>query len=215
LNIFDKYSYIVVEGPIGCGKSTLTSLLAEQFHANIFNEKSERNPFLPKFYEDKKHYALPTQLFFLFQRANQLNSLKQKDFFSNGVIADFFLQKDPIFAKLNLDEEELKLYNQIYHHLNLKAPVPDLVIYLQTPVELLRSRVEKRNIPYEQRISTEYLEKIAESYSNYFHNEHKSNVLIVNNENIDLLKDKSALNMMIERIEEISSVREYFNPKVF
>ena len=110
MNIFDKYSYIVVEGPIGCGKSTLTSLLSEQFNANIFNEKAERNPFLPKFYEDKKHYALPTQLFFLFQRANQLNDLKQKDFFSNGVIADFFLQKDPIFAKLNLDEEELKLY---------------------------------------------------------------------------------------------------------
>jgi deoxyguanosine kinase len=161
-----------------------------------------------------KHYALPTQLFFLFQRANQLNDLKQKDFFNNGVIADFFLQKDPIFARLNLDNEEFKLYQQIYSHLHLKAPTPDLVIYLQTPVDLLRSRVEKRNIPYEQRISTEYLEKIAESYSNYFHNQHKSPVLIVNNENIDLLEDKSALNMMIERIIQISSVREFFNPKL-
>jgi len=214
MNIFDKYPYIVIEGPVGCGKSTLTKLLAEQFKANIFIEKAERNPFLPQFYEDMKHYALPTQLFFLFQRANQLNDLKQKDFFNNGVIADFFLQKDPIFARLNLDNEEFKLYQQIYSHLHLKAPTPDLVIYLQTPVDLLRSRVEKRNIPYEQRISTEYLEKIAESYSNYFHNQHKSPVLIVNNENIDLLEDKSALNMMIERIIQISSVREFFNPKL-
>ena len=214
MNIFDKYSYIVVEGPIGCGKSTLTSLLAEQFHANIFNEKAERNPFLPKFYEDKKHYALPTQLFFLFQRANQLNSLKQKDFFRNGVVADFFLQKDPIFAKLNLDDEEFKLYQQIYNHLQLKVPIPDLVIYLQTPVDLLRKRIENRNINYEQTISTEYLEKIAASYSNFFHNQHKSNVLIVNNENIDLLEDSSALNMLVDRIMGITSIREYFNPQL-
>ena len=214
MNIFDKYPYIVIEGPIGCGKSTLASLLAQKYRATIFNEKAERNPFLPKFYEDMKHYSLPTQLFFLFQRANQLEDLKQKDFFRNGVVADFFLQKDPIFARLNLDDEEFKLYQQIYRHLQLKAPVPDLVIYLQTPVDLLRKRVEKRNINYEQRISTEYLEKIAASYSNYFHNQHKSNVLSVNNENIDLLEDSSALKMMTERIMDISSIREYFNPKL-
>jgi deoxyadenosine/deoxycytidine kinase len=180
----------------------------------MFSEKAERNPFLPKFYEDMQHYALPTQLFFLFQRANQISELKQKDIFSNGVIADFFLQKDPIFAKLNLDDEEFKLYHQIYQHLELKAPTPDLVIYLQTPVELLRQRVQKRNINYEQRITREYLERIAESYSSYFHNDHDSNVLIVNNENIDLLEDKSALTMLIERINQISSIREYFNPSL-
>ncbi|MDA0730607.1 MAG: deoxynucleoside kinase [Proteobacteria bacterium] len=214
MNIFDKYPYIVVEGPIGSGKSTLAKLLANEYHANMFSEKAERNPFLPKFYEDMQHYALPTQLFFLFQRANQISELKQKDIFSNGVIADFFLQKDPIFAKLNLDDEEFKLYHQIYQHLELKAPTPDLVIYLQTPVELLRQRVQKRNINYEQRITREYLERIAESYSSYFHNDHDSNVLIVNNENIDLLEDKSALTMLIERINQISSIREYFNPSL-
>ena len=214
MNIFDKYPYIVVEGPIGSGKSTLAKLLANEYHANMFSEKAERNPFLPKFYEDMQHYALPTQLFFLFQRANQISELKQKDIFSNGVIADFFLQKDPIFAKLNLDDEEFKLYHQIYQHLELKAPTPDLVIYLQTPVELLRQRVQKRNINYEQRITREYLERIAESYSSYFHNNHDSNVLIVNNENIDLLEDKSALTMLIERINQISSIREYFNPSL-
>ena len=214
MNIFDKYPYIVVEGPIGSGKSTLAKLLANEYHANMFSEKAERNPFLPKFYEDMQHYALPTQLFFLFQRANQISELKQKDIFSNGVIADFFLQKDPIFAKLNLDDEEFKLYHQIYQHLELKAPTPDLVIYLQTPVELLRQRIQKRNINYEQRITREYLERIAESYSSYFHNDHDSNVLIVNNENIDLLEDKSALTMLIERINQISSIREYFNPSL-
>ena len=214
MNIFDKYPYIVVEGPIGSGKSTLAKLLANEYHANMFSEKAERNPFLPKFYEDMQHYALPTQLFFLFQRANQISELKQKDIFSNGVIADFFLQKDPIFAKLNLDNEEFKLYHQIYQHLELKAPTPDLVIYLQTPVELLRQRVQKRNINYEQRITREYLERIAESYSSYFHNDHDSNVPIVNNENIDLLEDKSALTMLIERINQISSIREYFNPSL-
>ena len=214
MNIFDKYPYIVVEGPIGSGKSTLAKLLANEYHANMFSEKAERNPFLPKFYEDMQHYALPTQLFFLFQRANQISELKQKDIFSNGVIADFFLQKDPIFAKLNLDDEEFKLYHQIYQHLELKAPTPDLVISLQTPVALLRQRVQKRNINYEQRITREYLERIAESYSSYFHNDHDSNVLIVNNENIDLLEDKSALTMLIERINQISSIREYFNPSL-
>ena len=214
MNIFNKYPYIVVEGPIGSGKSTLARLLANQFNANMFSEKAERNPFLPKFYEDMKHYALPTQLFFLFQRANQISELKQKDFFRNGVVADFFLQKDPIFARLNLDNEEFKLYDQIYRHLGIKAPTPDLVIYLQTPVDLLRARVEKRNIGYEQKISTEYLERIAESYSSYFHNDHNSNVLIVNNESLDILKDKSALNMLIERILSISSIREYFNPRL-
>ena len=214
MNIFNRYPYIVVEGPIGSGKSTLAKLLANEYHANMFSEKAERNPFLPKFYEDMQHYALPTQLFFLFQRANQISELKQKDFFNSGVIADFFLQKDPIFAKLNLDDEEFKLYHQIYQHLELKAPTPDLVIYLQTPVELLRQRVQKRNINYEQRITREYLERIAESYSSYFHNNHDSNVLIVNNENIDLLEDKSALNILIDRINQISSIREYFNPSL-
>ena len=212
LNIFDKYPYIVVEGPIGCGKSTLAKLLSNEFSANMFTEKADRNPFLPKFYEDMKHYALSTQLFFLFQRAEQINELNQQDFFKKGVIADFFLQKDPIFANLNLDNEELKLYTQIYNHLHPKTPTPDLVIYLQTPVDLLRKRVEKRNISYEQKISTEYLEKIAESYSNYFHNNHQSRVLIINNENIDLLEDKSALNILIERINQINSIREFFNP---
>ena len=214
MNIFEKYPYIVVGWPIGSGKSTLAKLLSDKFGANMFSEKADRNPFLPKFYEDMKHYALSTQLFFLFQRAEQINELNQQDFFKHGIISDFFLQKDPIFARLNLDNEEFKLYNQIYKHLEIKAPTPDLVIYLQTPVDLLRQRVEKRNIRYEQRISTEYLERIAESYSSYFHNNHNSNVLIVNNQNLDLLKDKSSLNMLIERILTISSIREYFNPRL-
>ena len=168
MNIFDKYPYIVVEGPIGCGKSTLAKLLSNKFGANMFSEKADRNPFLPKFYEDMKHYALSTQLFFLFQRAEQINDLNQRDFFKSGIIADFFLQKDPIFANLNLDNEELKLYTQIYNYLHPKAPIPDLVIYLQTPVDLLRKRVEKRNIKYEQKISHRVLRKMQSLIATIF-----------------------------------------------
>ena len=215
LSVYKKVpKFIAVEGPIGAGKTTLASLLSDSFGYDTFLEKPSENPFLPDFYINPSQAALATQLFFLFQRANQLNELKQKDFFNNGVIADFFLQKDPIFARLNLDNEEFKLYVQIYKHLELKAPIPDLVIYLQTPVDLLRRRVAKRNIGYEQKISTEYLERIAESYSAYFHNEHISNVLIVNNEDLDFLDDKSNLNMLIERILSITSIREYFNPRL-
>jgi deoxyguanosine kinase len=212
MSIFSKYPYIVIEGPIGSGKTTLAKLLADKFSVQLLSEKAEDNPFLPRFYQDAQRYSLPTQLFFLFQRSRQIADMTQRDLFSAPTVADFFLEKDPLFARLNLDDEEYALYHQIYTHLQLKSPKPDLVIYLQTPIEELAERIEERNISYEQEIPLEYIERLADAYSEFFHTYDTSPVLIVNNEKLNIIKDESALNLLVDRIMQIKSSREYFNP---
>ena len=212
MSIFNKFPYIVVEGPIGSGKTTLARLLADKFSVQLLSEKAEDNPFLSRFYQDAQRYALPTQLFFLFQRSRQIADMSQRDMFSAPTVADFFLEKDPHFARLNLDDEEYALYHQIYTHLQLKSPKPDLVIYLQTPIDELAERIEERNISYEQEIPREYIERLADAYSEFFHTYDTSPVLIVNNEKLNIIKDESALNLLVDRIMQIKSSREYFNP---
>jgi deoxyadenosine/deoxycytidine kinase len=212
MNIFKKYPYIVIEGPIGSGKTTLAQMLADKFSVQLLSEKAEANPFLPRFYQDAQRYALPTQLFFLFQRSRQISDLNQRDMFSKPTVADFFLEKDPLFARLNLDDEEYTLYHQIYAHLQLKSTKPDLVIYLQTPVDELVERIEERNVSYEQEIPREYVERLADAYSEFFHSYDASPLLIVNNEKLNIIKDESALNLLVDRITQIKSSREYFNP---
>ena len=212
MSIFNKFPYIVVEGRIGSGKTTLAKMLADQFPVDYLSEKAEANPFLSRFYQDAQRYGLPTQLFFLFQRANQIKDLSQRDMFAKPIVADFFLEKDPIFARLNLDDEEYALYHQIYQHLQVKAPKPDLVIYLQTPIDALMERIEERNVNYEQDIPREYIERLANAYSEFFHNYDASPVLIVNNEKLNILKNKSALDLLLNRIEQIKGQREFFNP---
>ena len=212
MNIFKKYPYIVIEGPIGSGKTTLAQMLADKFSVQLLSEKAEANPFLPRFYQDAQRYALPTQLFFLFQRSRQISDLNQRDMFSKPTVADFFLEKDPLFARLNLDDEEYTLYHQIYAHLQLKSTKPDLVIYLQTPVDELVERIEERNVNYEQEIPREYVERLADAYSEFFHSYDASPLLKVNNEKLNIIKDESALNLLVDRITQIKSSREYFNP---
>jgi deoxyadenosine/deoxycytidine kinase len=212
MSIFNRFPYIVIEGPIGCGKTTLAQILADKFPVDYLSEKAETNPFLPRFYQDAQRYALPTQLFFLFQRASQIADLTQRDMFAKPIVADFFLEKDPIFARLNLDDEEYALYNQIYQHLQLKAPKPDLVIYLQTPVDSLMERIEERNVNYELDIPREYIERLANAYSEFFHSYDTSPVLIVNNEKLNILKNPDALDLLLSRILQIKGQREFFNP---
>ena len=212
MNIFNKFPYIVIEGPIGSGKTTLARLLADKFSVNLLSEKAEENPFLARFYQDAQRYALPTQLFFLFQRSAQISEMLQRDMFAHGTVSDFFLEKDSLFARLNLDDEEYALYSQIYQHLQLKASKPDLVIYLQTPVDALIDRIEERNVSYEQEMSREYIARLAEAYSGFFHTYDASPVLIVNNEKLNVIKDEAALNLLLDRVMQIKSRREFFNP---
>ena len=211
-DLIEKYPYIVIEGPIGSGKTTLARKFADRFKVNLLLENAEANPFLPKFYLDAQRYALPTQLFFLFQRSGQIRDLTQRDLFSQATIADFFLEKYPIFAQMNLNDEEFALYRQIYQHLQLQASKPDLVIYLQTPVDALVERVNHRNVNYEQGIPREYLARLANAYSDFFHQYEASPLLIVNNEKLNTAENDAALDVLIARILQIRGRREFFNP---
>lgn len=207
----DKYRYIVVEGPIGVGKTSLTRKLAETLGAQTLLEQPEENPFLEKFYRDTGRYALPTQMFFLFQRMNQLRDLAQTDLFDARIVSDFLLDKDPIFARLTLDDDELKLYQQLYNHLRPQAAVPDLVIYLQAQPETLIERVRKRGIAIEAGISELYLYRLCESYSRFFYHYDAAPLLTVNTERLNPVGRDEDFSLLINRIDNMRGKREFFN----
>jgi deoxyguanosine kinase len=206
-----KYRYIVVEGPIGVGKTSLANRLAERLQATPLLEKPEQNPFLAKFYQDMPRYALPTQLFFLFQRINQLRDLAQMDMFKRVTVADFLLDKDPLFARLTLSGEELHLYQTIFETLKPQAPRPDLVIYLQAQSDTLIERVRRRALGFERPIGEDYLALLADSYSRYFYHYSASPVLIVNSERLNFVRNEKDLDLLIERIAAMRGGREFFN----
>ena len=208
----EKYPYIVIEGPIGSGKTTLAKRIADRYPVDLLLENAGANPFLPRFYQDPLRYALLTQLFFLFQRAEQVRDLSQRDLFARPSVADFFLEKDPLFARLNLGDEEYTLYRQIYEHLQLQTTTPDLVIYLQTPVDALLKRIEQRDIAYEQGIARDYLVRLAAAYSDFFHHYDAAPLLIVNNENLNT--SDAALDLLLERVQAMRGRREYFHPRL-
>jgi deoxyguanosine kinase len=206
-----KYRYIAVDGPIGAGKTSLARRLAERLDGEPILERPGDNPFLPRFYENMTRHALPTQLFFLFQRITQLRELAQPGLFSGITVADFLLEKDPLFAQLTLAGDELSLYRQIYAALSPQAPRPDLVIYLHAEVDTLFERVRKRAVDYEAPISREYLAALADAYARFFYHYTGAPLLVVNSEHLNFVDSPRDLELLVEHIAAMRGEREYFN----
>ena len=207
--------YIVIEGPIGVGKTSLAHRLAASLDSELLLEQAEANPFLERFYRHPREDALPTQLFFLFQRAQKIQDLRQADIFEPVRVADFLIEKDPLFARINLDREEFQLYEKVYQQLTIDAPQPDLVIYLQAATDVLQSRIDQRGNPGEQAIDRDYLERLNEVYSEFFLYYDGAPLLIVNASEIDLASGDRDYSHLVDYLLDIRSGRHYFNPTFF
>jgi deoxyadenosine/deoxycytidine kinase len=208
-------AYIAVEGPIGVGKTTLAKRLAASFNYQTLLENAEENPFLERFYQNRKQAALATQLFFLFQRSQKIHDLRQADIFEPVRVADFLIEKDPLFARVNLDPDEFDLYRKVYDQLTIDAPRPDLVIYLQAAPGVLLSRIENRGISAEREINRDYLERLNEVYSEFFLYYDDAPLLIVNASEIDLANSEADYNHLVDYMLDIRNGRHYFNPTFF
>ncbi len=204
--------FIVIEGAIGVGKTSLARRLAGATGAELVLEQAEDNPFLERFYRDPKTAALPAQLFFLFQRARQLQALRQQDLFAPHRVADYLLAKDRLFARVTLDEGEFSLYDQVYARVAVEAPRPDLVVYLQAPVEVLLERIVRRGIAYEQSITRDYLERLLEAYTAYFHRYDDSPLLIVNAAEIRPAENDLDFAELLEVVRRTVRGRHYYHP---
>jgi deoxyadenosine/deoxycytidine kinase len=205
--------YIVVEGPIGVGKTSLAKRLAASFNYETLLEKSADNPFLDRFYHAPRQMALATQLFFLFQRAQQLQELRQNDLFELVRVADFLMDKDRLFARQNLDPDEFALYDKVYDHLTIDAPTPDLVIYMQAPVKVLMQRIQQRGIPAEQLIKEDYLISLSKAYTDFFHYYNASTLLMVNSGDADFIHNDDHYDMLLKQVLSVrKGSRNYFNP---
>lgn len=207
----EKYRYVVVEGPIGAGKTSLARVMGERSGSSLLLEEPDANPFLPGFYQDRARYALPTQLYFLFQRTRQVRALSQSDLFTTGTISDFMLEKDPLFARVTLTDDELTLYDQVYASLKPQAPAPDLVIYLQASPGTLVERVRHRGVPYERGISDAYLVQLAETYARFFYQYEAAPVLIINSDHLNFVDQPGDVDLLLERIHAMRGPREFFN----
>jgi deoxyadenosine/deoxycytidine kinase len=204
--------FIVVEGPIGVGKTSLARRLADTFGSELLLEGAADNPFLERFYRNPRAAAMQTQLFFLLQRTQQLQELRQGDMFEPVRVADFLMDKDRLFARLTLDHEEYKLYEQVYAHLTIDVPKPDLVIYLQAPVDVLVKRIGKRGIAHERGMGVNYLQSLCEAYTRFFHYYDEAPLLIVNATEFNPLDSDSDYQALLEQMALVKSGRHYFNP---
>jgi deoxyadenosine/deoxycytidine kinase len=204
--------FIAVEGPIGVGKTTLARRLADSHGTRLLLEEADHNPFLPRFYEDPVRFALPTQLYFLFQRAGQIQALCQDDLFYSSPITDFMIEKDRLFARVNLADAEYDLYDQVYERVVADIPAPDLVIYLQAAPEILMQRIRRRGIAYEQLMVPGYLEKVCAAYVDFFYRYERAPMLIVNTAEINIADDESHYRLLLEQIDRGVVGKHYFNP---
>ena len=207
-----RQRYIAIEGPIAVGKTALARRLADSLAADLVLEEFEENPFLERFYRDGQSAALPAQMFFLFARARQIEQMRQPDLFSTVQIADFLFTRDRLFAELNLDTEELKLYEQIVDNLAVEAPVPDLVIYLQTSVDAIMQRLVRRDLPYDRFVERAYVERLTDAYSRFFHHYDDGPLLIVNASEIDPVNNDDDYKALFQQIERTTGGRHFFNP---
>jgi deoxyadenosine/deoxycytidine kinase len=206
------HQFIVIEGPIGVGKSSLARRLCASLGAEAVLEQAADNPFLERFYRNPRDGALPAQLYFLFQRAQQLAALNQQDMFAPLRVADYLLEKDRLFARVTLDDAEFGLYEQVYTKLDVQAPKPDLVVYLQAPVDVLLERIAKRGIRYEQQIERAYLERLNEAYARFFHEYEAAPLLIVNAASIDPINNQADYDELLAAIQRMKRGRLYYNP---
>ncbi len=204
--------YVVVEGPIGVGKTSLARRLAESFGSDLLLEGADENPFLERFYRNPRAGALPAQLFFLLQRAEQMQQLQQADLFNPVRVADFLMEKDRLFAQLTLDEQEFRLYEQVYAHLSVDAPRPDLVIYLQAPVPVLLERIRRRGRRFEQRMDVDFLQRLSDAYLNFFHDYDAAPLLIVNTTHIDPVNRDDDYEALLDKVRQVRSGRHFYNP---
>ena len=204
--------YIAIEGPIGAGKTALARRLADTLSAHLVLEEVEENPFLERFYRDGRSAALPAEMFFLFARARQIEDLRQSDLFTSVQISDYLFTRDRLFAELNLDAEELKLYDQIVENLGVDAPVPDLVIYLQVSVDAIMSRLARRNSHYDRYVDRSYVEKLTDAYAKFFHAYDEGPLLIVNASQIDPVNNDDDYEQLFQQIERTTGGRHFFNP---
>ncbi len=205
--------YIAVEGPIGAGKTTLARRLAETLNYEVFLEQTAENPFLERFYRDPRGHALQTELFFLFQRAEQLRDMRQNNLFEQVRVSDFLVDKNRLFAEVNLDADEFQLYENVHQHLTLDAPAPDLVVYLQAPTEVLRERILHRGAGHEHNISANYLEQLNEAYTRFFHFYDDAPLVIVNATELDIVNRERDYEELVRFLLDIGSGRHYFNPR--
>jgi deoxyguanosine kinase len=204
--------YVAIEGPIGVGKSSLAKFLAQQFGARLVQEEVGKNPFLSRFYDNRREYAFQTQLFFLLSRYRQQRELAQGSLFEKGLVCDYILAKDKIFAYINLEDDEVALYESIYRLLVPTLPRPDLVIFLQARPEVLLARVRKRGVEYERNISLDYLKTLSDAYNEYFFHYNETPLLVVNTSEIDFVESPRDLEHLVREVKSVKRGTHHYIP---